>query len=96
MVSPSGEALTPAEQTRWRKQALDWLQADLSLWARNIEKGGPIPAPACLQGLQRWRHHVHLAGVRGAAIDKLEPDERDDWRKLWLEVDKLVKRIPVP
>jgi tetratricopeptide (TPR) repeat protein len=91
-----GAALTPAEQTRWRKQALDWLRADLSLWARNIEKGGPIPAPACLQGLQLWRHHVQLAGVRGAAIDRLEPDERDDWRKLWGEVDRLVKRIPVP
>ena len=89
-------SLTPAEQTRWRKQALDWLRADLKLWSQNLEKGGSIPEPDILHALQRWRHHLHLAGVRGAAIEKLEPDERDDWRKFWAEVDTVVKRISLP
>ncbi|HKB05423.1 MAG TPA: tetratricopeptide repeat protein, partial [Gemmataceae bacterium] len=90
-----GAALTPEDQTLWRKQALDWLRADLSLWGRNAEKG-PMPVTAVLQALQRWRHHVDLAGIRGAALDKLEPGERDDWHKFWVEVDSLLKRIPIP
>jgi serine/threonine protein kinase/Tfp pilus assembly protein PilF len=89
-------ALTPAEQAKWRKQAQDWLRADLKLWSQNIEKGGPISAPDSLRALQHWRHHLHLAGVRGAAIEKLEPDERDDWRKFWAEVYTAVKRHQQP
>jgi serine/threonine protein kinase/Flp pilus assembly protein TadD len=86
----------PADQARWRKQALAWLRADLTLWARSADEDGPQPAPAIIQALQRWRHHVHFAGVRGDAIDGLPPDERDAWRRLWADVDALLKRIPVP
>jgi serine/threonine protein kinase/Flp pilus assembly protein TadD len=89
-------ALTPVEQGRWREQALEWLRGDLRLWARNVERGGPLPAPAVVQALQRWRHHAHLAGLRGPGLDKLQPGERDDWRKLWADVDALSARLPVP
>jgi uncharacterized protein HemY len=85
-----------ADQARWRKQALAWLRADLTLLVRSADQGGPVPASVIIQALQRWRHHVHFAGVRGAAIDGLPPDERAGWCSLWADVDALLKRIPIP
>jgi serine/threonine protein kinase/tetratricopeptide (TPR) repeat protein len=86
----------PTDQARWRKQALAWLRADLTLLVRAADQVGPVPALEIIQVLQRWRHHVHFIGVRGAAIDSLPPDERDGWRSLWADVDALLKRIPIP
>jgi tetratricopeptide (TPR) repeat protein len=97
--SGQGEDLSPTqagEQVRWRKQALAWLQADLALCARTADQRGPLPPLSIIQTLQRLRHHVHFSGVRGAAIANLPPDERAAWHSLWVDVDTLLKRIPVP
>src|SRR5207247_1088614 len=32
-----GAALSPEERTRWRRQAVAWLRADLALWARHLD-----------------------------------------------------------
>jgi hypothetical protein len=80
-------------RARLRRQALDWLRADLDAWARVVEKGPP-PARSGAQGtLQKWRKDPDLAGLRDqAALGKLPPAERQACRKLWADVDALLKR----
>jgi hypothetical protein len=44
--------------------------------------------------LTHWRADPDLAGVRDKpALDKLPDAERMAWRKLWAEVDGLLKRV---
>ncbi len=58
--------LGQAERERWRKQARQWLKADLAAWTRKVEAG-----PAATRGLARrhlthWRSDPDLAGLREA------------------------------
>ena len=89
-------ATTDAEQRgQWRKQARDWLRADLALWTRRIDAGKPEDRTAAAATLQHWREDSDLTGVRdGDALAKLPADERDAWRKLWADVDALLKKKP--
>jgi serine/threonine-protein kinase len=85
--------LVEAERAKWRKQALEWLQADLAVWARLIDKGKPPQRLLAQAPLRRWRRAAALAGVRGKeALAKLPEAERAGWQKLWSEVDELVKK----
>ena len=46
-----------------------------------------------MQTLQHWKVDPDLAGVRdAAALAKLPEAERKEWRTLWAEVDRLLKR----
>ena len=81
------------ERGRWRKQALDWLRADLALWMKRIPEGKPDDRAAAAKILSQWQEDSDLAGVRDAdALAKLSPDERDAWRQLWADVDALLKK----
>ena len=52
------------EKTRWRKQALDWLRADLSHWTKQAETGKPEDKALVIRRLQEWRADADLAGIR--------------------------------
>jgi hypothetical protein len=82
--APAGEA----ERARLRAQALAWLRADLT-GGGTLARGDD---PKALQGsLHRWREASDLAGVRDAdALAQLPDAERDDWRKLWADVDAVL------
>jgi len=81
------------ERGRWRKQALDWLRADLILWTKKIGFGGMEDRDAARQALQDWQTDPALAGVRDQdALAKLPEDEQDAWRKLWADVDACSRR----
>jgi hypothetical protein len=91
--------LDDKEHVRLRRQALDWLRADLEAWCRLLEKGPDKDRPAIAQQLQHWLVDTDFAGVRGPdALDRLPEAERRDWEKLWQEVDTLRQRAagPVP
>jgi hypothetical protein len=46
--------------------------------------------PAVRETMQHWQQDADFAGVRGdAALDKLPEAERQDWQKLWREVEEL-------
>jgi serine/threonine protein kinase/Flp pilus assembly protein TadD len=85
-----------AQRARWREQALAWLRADLTLWGRRAQQVDPQVYPVIIRALAGWRHHVHLAGVSGAALGNLSPAEREAWGKLWADVDSLLQGLPVP
>ena len=85
--------LDDAARTRWRKQAIDWLKADLAAWSKILESGPPQARPFIAQTLQHWKADPDLAGLRDpAALDKLPEDEQNACRALWKDVDALLAR----
>jgi len=83
--------LDDAERARLRRQAQDWLRADLALLEKRLDDADARPKAATR--LKRWTQEVDLAVVRDAdALDKLPEDERAAWRKLWDDVATVVKK----
>jgi serine/threonine-protein kinase len=81
------------EKVRWRKQALDWLRADLAYWTRQAETGKPEDKALLSQKLDHWKADSDLAGIRDEmAFEALPEDEQKASRELWAEVDKLLAR----
>jgi hypothetical protein len=86
-------ALSEAGRATLRRQALDWLRADLALRARQFESGKPESIADVSQKLAHWKTDPDLADVRDpAAMAKLPDDEQREWRALWAEVDALTKK----
>jgi serine/threonine-protein kinase len=74
-------------RTRWRKQALDWLRADLSAWAKSADRA------LLEQRLKHWQRDGDLVAVRDeGSLANLPPAECRAWRKLWSEVADLLRK----
>jgi WD40 repeat protein/serine/threonine protein kinase/Tfp pilus assembly protein PilF len=85
--------LTDAERASQRKQALDWLRADLDLWNSLLKKEPDKTRTEVARRIQHWLRDRDLNGVRGPdALDKLPEAERKDWQKLWADVADTLKR----
>ena len=92
--SEDAAKLDDTERTRLRKQALDWLRADLALRTQQLESGKPADRAAVQTTLRHWQQDNDLAGLRDAAdLAKLPEAERRDWEGLWGEVEALLKRV---
>jgi len=82
-----------AGRAKLRRQALDWLRADLILRNRQLDSGKPEAVSEVSQILSYWKTDSDLAGVRGSeALVKLPDDEQKAWRALWAEVAALEKK----
>ncbi len=69
--------LDEAAKAHWRKQAIDWLKADLAFWSKQVEASPQQARAAVAQTLQHWKADTDLAGIReGTALAKLPEDER--------------------
>ena len=69
------------EKIRLRKQALEWLKADLKTWTGQVEIANQKPIAAQILG--HWRNDPDLAGVREeAGLKTLPEDEQTAWRTL--------------
>jgi hypothetical protein len=84
----------------FRRQALDWLRAELDSWRRLLVKE-PGSAWLVARDLPIWLEDPHFAGVREPeALARLPAAERQAWQKLWADVaDTLARaagRIPPP
>jgi serine/threonine-protein kinase len=87
------DRLDAAQRTRWRKQALDWLRADLSGWAEVFVKGTPMERRAVQLVCAALQKEPDLAGVRDPqALQRLSETEASAWRKFWIEVEELRSR----
>jgi tetratricopeptide (TPR) repeat protein/serine/threonine protein kinase len=81
------------ESARLRRQALDWLRADLTAWSMYAEIGTPKATATVQTNLKQWQQASGLASVRDAAVlDKLPEAERAEWKKLWADVAELLKK----
>ena len=80
------------ERARWRKQAVEWLRADLALWADRVNKT-PRDRSSTLTMLSQWRRDQALAGIREPAeLARLPEPERADYIRFWAEVQELLVR----
>jgi serine/threonine-protein kinase len=84
--------LSTAERARWRREAREWLRADLAALAR-LGQGSPQERAQARQALRRWRADTDLAGTRDAeGLARLPAEEQEEWRKLWAEVEALLRQ----
>jgi hypothetical protein len=85
--------LDDKERATLRRQALDWLKADLAALAKLLDKGAPKGRKLVQEGLRHWQKDPDLAGVRDKdALAKLPQDQRQAWGQLWAGVADLLKR----
>jgi tetratricopeptide (TPR) repeat protein/thiol-disulfide isomerase/thioredoxin len=83
------------EKAALRREALDWLKAELATWSKFLESGDPQARPGVRQGLNHWKQNPELACVRDEKnLAKLQEAERKEWQALWVGVDELTKRKP--
>jgi serine/threonine-protein kinase len=86
--------LSDAERARWRKQAREWLRADLALWARTLESGYELDRDLAKRMLTHWQAEPDLAGLREQnALDELPTEERKECHALWDEVGVVLRRV---
>jgi tetratricopeptide (TPR) repeat protein len=79
--------LDDTERARLRRQALDWLRADLEAWARLLDKEPDRLRPVIARQMRQWLDDADFTGVRGpAALAKLPEAERPAWQQLWSRV----------
>ncbi len=88
-------AIDEPERARLRGAALGWLRDDLAAWTTRLDDDNAVERALVAMKLRLWQQDADLAAVRDA-IDKMPKDERPDWRKLWQDVDTLLKRAVAP
>ena len=80
-------------RTRWRRQALEWLDADLKAWTKAMESGSPRARQPILKMLQHWKADPDLAGLRDpGAISTIPEEEQKACHALWARVNALLAR----
>jgi hypothetical protein len=85
--------LEDKERTRLRRQAVDWLRADLTRGAMRLESGQPADRAEVQKSLRHWQGDPDLAGLRDQpAVARLPAEEQKACRKLWPEVEALLAK----
>ncbi len=81
------------ERVRLRQQALDWLKADLSEYAKRLQSDSRVARRMVRQQLQHWQKDIDLAGIRdNALLAKLSSEEQKACAQLWADVAALLKQ----
>jgi hypothetical protein len=76
-----------------RRQARDWLRAELEARRRVLVQEPARPHVTVADDLQRWLWDTPFAGVRGPdALGRLPVGERQDWQRLWANVADTLAR----
>jgi len=90
---PAGDAA----KAKLRRQALDWLKAELAVWTKLLGSGPPEARPFIVQTLNHWRKNPDLAGLRDAtALAKLSTDEQKAFTQFWADVAALLQKAETP
>ena len=84
-------------RARWRKQALDWLSADLTASAALLKAGTSQQQAAVLKRLGRWQVDPALAGIRDEPeLAEIPEPERRSLREFWRASRLCVPRATAP
>jgi tetratricopeptide (TPR) repeat protein/serine/threonine protein kinase len=100
LLAAAGEGLEPrqpdpSERSKFRQQALDLLQAELARYEKAKSSSRLDVRLDVWSRLSQWRNEPDLAGVREPAALALLPDaEQASWRKLWSDVERVMKLAP--
>jgi tetratricopeptide (TPR) repeat protein len=85
--------LDDKERARLRRQARDWLAADLALWSEQAGNKDVRVRELVRKKLRDWQTEADLAGLREPeALANLPEAERESWRKLWEAVQAVRKK----
>jgi len=85
------------ERARLRRQSLEWLRQDLTWCGQRLDEGNAQTNARIRQGLRLWCGDPDLAGVRAKdALARLPDEESDRWKRLWSDVDALLRRVSAP
>jgi len=89
--------ITDAERLAMRKQAIQWLQADLKVWQRLLANDAPAERDMSRNMLSHWQSEPDLAGLRDPeALNNLPADESVECRKLWDSVNSALHQASPP
>jgi tetratricopeptide (TPR) repeat protein len=87
------DQLDDAERARLRRQALDWLSANLEARVRLLDKEPARVAAKVARDLRHWLGDPDFVGVRGPqSLAKLPEAERPAWQKFWKDVSDMLKQ----
>jgi serine/threonine-protein kinase len=85
--------LSAADQTHWRRKALEWLRTDLVVLSKTLDGGRRADRDLVNEMLTLWQDEPDLAGLREpAALEGLAEDEQKDCLALWAEVGAAIAR----
>jgi len=91
-LGKDGPQLNEAERSRWRRQAREWLRADLTGWALMLDSDSQVTHDLAKRMLEHWQVDPDLTGLRDpGALEALSPDERKECLALWNEVAARLK-----
>ncbi len=83
-----------AARAKLRRQALDWLKAELANWARVLDSGPPNLRAMIAPTLDHWKKDADLAGIRDETeLARLPEAECREWRSFWVEVDAMISKV---
>jgi serine/threonine protein kinase/Flp pilus assembly protein TadD len=86
-------ALDDKERVRWRKQAVEWLAADLTAAAKLLESHDPKDVNMVRRKFRIWQSNQDLVGLRDpATLAELPADEQEAYRRFWEEVEALLAK----
>ncbi len=87
--------LDDATRIQRRRQALEWLKADLVLWTRTLASGPPQLRQLLPRTLQDWKVDPDLAGLRDQReLAKIPDDEQKACRTFWAQVERVAGQEP--
>jgi tetratricopeptide (TPR) repeat protein len=90
-------ALDDQEKANLRRQAFDWLRADLAWQRKQLQNWWPGTAGQAVKNLQHWQKDPDLANLRDPkALATLPPTEREQFRQLWAEVAGVLVKTRKP
>jgi serine/threonine-protein kinase len=85
--------LDAKERAHWRQQAVAWLRADLTSWARELKGTKPSDCLAVAAKMRHWQRDADLVGIRDKdAVAKLPAEEQKACQQLWADVAALRKK----
>jgi tetratricopeptide (TPR) repeat protein len=84
--------LEEPQRRRWRRQAAEWLTAELAAWTTHFEKN-PQSGPSLVKTLHLWQADTNLASIRDEPLlVGLPVEEQSAWRQFWARVAALATR----
>jgi serine/threonine-protein kinase len=86
-LGDDGPKLTDAERAKWRRQAREWLRADLAVWAQTLESDSQASRGLAKEMLTLWLAEPDVARLREPGpLVNVPADERQEWTSLWGDV----------
>jgi hypothetical protein len=77
-----------------RRQAVDWLRADLASWTTQAASDKAGDRQLVQQTLQHWQEDADLAGIREKeAVAQLPADKQEACQNLWADVAESLQKV---